>query len=121
MKKLLLLLSLLLPFNISVINAEDGKNNGDELLRESKFFDITQPGNTSFPSPFTELDNPSTKPGVTTGYFFVDSESDIEDNWRPRPIIVDTTEDPTNWYRILSGPRQVKGSDGNYRTYWEEH
>ncbi len=120
MKRLILLLILAFTITSFGLEAKDGKNNGDEVLRKSEFLDLTQPGNTSFPRPFNELNNPNTQGAISTGYYFVDSESDAGDEWRPSPEIVDTTVDPTTWFRILSGPRQAK-VDNSYREFWEQN
>jgi hypothetical protein len=124
MKKLLLLLTIicgLLVF-VSNTNADDGKANDDELLKKSQLSDFP-PGNypaTSYPRAFTTTGdprvlNPKTQPGISTGYYLVHSDDPAVAPWRPKPEIMDTTEDAVNWKRILSGPFQRDES------YWIEN
>ncbi len=105
MKKLLLLIAVstsLLMLSAQCMLADD-KGNGDDILRKSQ---LAEPPafvyQTSFPYPFTG--NP-TQAGVSTGYYFVDSDDRAPDYWRPNPVIVDTTEEPNLWRRIVQGPR----------------
>ncbi len=110
MKKKLLLIAALcgLLFYTSTTFANDSKQVGDELQRRSLLFEV--PGfyqGTSYPMPFQEIGNPVNRPPVSTGYYFVDSDDEAPDYWRPIPEIVDTTVEPNLWRRILPGARLV--------------
>lgn len=114
MKKLLLLIAIstgLLLASASFLRAED--KDGDEILRKSLLGEPPAFVNqTSFPYPFTGAIDQA---GVSTGYYFVDSDDRAPDYWRPNPTIVDTTEEPNLWRRIIRGPRQRDPS------YWAEN
>ena len=70
----------------------------------------------SYPLPFNiGGPNARTAPAISTGYYFVDSDDDAADFWRPDPSqFVDTLTEPATWRRIVSGPNQFPGS------YWED-
>lgn len=115
MKRLLLLIALsttLLMLSASFLRADD-KDKSDDILRKSV---LGEPPafvyQTSFPYPFTGA---ITQAGVSTGYYFVDSDDRAPDYWRPNPVIVDTTEEPNLWRRIVRGPRQRDPS------FWAEN
>ena len=116
MKRFLLLTALMIGLLISVTNVQASGN--DEVQRKSQIAEGT------FPVPFSELGNVNTpeRAAVSTGYYFVDSDDDAPDYWRPTPEIVDTTEDPTLWRRIMAGPRILVGNnDPTPRGYWNEN
>ncbi len=108
MKKLLLLFvavsMIIAPY---YLKANDDKKSDDDILRKSQMFEPPNfaPDASSFPMPFRELGNPITRPAISTGYYFVDSDDQAPDYWRPSPTIIDTTTDPNLWRRILPGPR----------------
>ncbi|MFP4528666.1 MAG: FlgD immunoglobulin-like domain containing protein [Candidatus Kapaibacterium sp.] len=113
MKRFFLLFAVALAMVATVTYAKDGKQTEDELLRRSAFFEPNPfRYNTSFPYPFSELGNPKNQAAISTGYYFVDSDDEAPDKWRPFPDIVDTTDEPTRWRRIEAGPRIVPQS------YW---
>ncbi len=115
MKRLFLLIALLSCVALTAVYAE--KDDGNEVLRRSEFYEPPNypPVPSSFPQPFTELNNPITRPPISTGYYFVDSDDNAPDYWRPIPIIVDTTTEPNLWKRIVPGPRLLP------KTFWEEN
>lgn len=116
MKRCILLI-LAFVLVLATANAEGGDKAKDEITRKSSLID------GSFPFPFNELNNVNS-PGnaaVSTGYYFVDSDDEAPDYWRPTPEIVDTTVEPTLWRRIMAGPRILTGSDGSCRAYWDEN
>ncbi len=97
----------------------DGKNEGDEILRKSAF---SEPNpflfNTSYPRNFTELNNPVNQSAISTGYYFVDSDDEAPDFWRPSPEIFDTVAGVGNIAvvkRIIQGPRLYP------KEYWQEN
>ena len=115
MKKLLLLfviLGVILAGQQSIAN--DDKTGEDQLLRKSK---MSEPPAfyraTSYPTIFSEIGNPVNNPPVSTGYYFVDTDDEAPDYWRPNPEIIDTLSDPNLWRRILPGPRLREPS------FWE--
>jgi hypothetical protein len=116
MKRFFILIALAVGLIATSAFAKEGKQSDDELLRRSAF---SEPMPfiylTSFPFPFQELNNPKNRAAISTGYYFVDSEDEAPDKWRPTPEIVDTTDEPTRWRRILQGPRIVPES------YWEDN
>ena len=63
----------------------------------------------SYPLPFVLDDaNPRTQPAISTGYYFVDSDDDAADFWRPDPSqFVDTLTESATWRRIVSGAKSV--------------
>ncbi|MDQ1267279.1 MAG: type sorting protein, partial [Bacteroidota bacterium] len=121
MKKCLLLVVLTLAFAwVGAIAKDDGK--GDELLRKAK---LAEPSpfiyNTSFPRNFTEIGNPINAPAVSTGYYFVDSDDEAPDYWRPIPEIIDTNTERTRWTKIMSGPRVIRDPGKDYKDYWNDN
>jgi hypothetical protein len=108
MKKLLLLFAVLgMMITPYYLKANDDKKSDDDILRKSQMFEPPNfaPDASSFPMPFQEIGNPVTRPAISTGYYFVDSDDQAPDYWRPSPSIIDTTTDPNLWRRILPGPR----------------
>lgn len=118
MKRYLLLLGLALAVVSTTLYAQGiGKHDQDELLRISRNGEPPTfgPDASSFPRPFAEAANPIEQAGISTGYYFVDSDDDAPDFWRPSPEIVDTTTEAAMWRRIVPGPRILP------RTYWTEN
>jgi len=118
MKKLFLLLSsiaLLIVLSGDLISADKIKGGTDELLRRSLLVDPN--GLTSFPAPFTANNNPVTAPAISTGYYFVDSDDEAADMWRPNPEIIDTNYERNLWKRIVIGPRVI---DSNFWTQFPD-
>jgi hypothetical protein len=91
--------------------AGDGKD-GEDVLRKSG----SRAPVSSYPRPFTETAaNSRLSPQISTGYYFVDSDDEAPDFWRPDPTqFVDTLTEPGTWRRIVSGPRQFAA------TYWTD-
>lgn len=95
--------------------AGDDNNLGDDPLRRSQIFEPNPfYENTSYPRPFVStgnpIVNPITQPAVSTGYYFVDSDDDAPDYWRPSVFVYDTSDEPGLWRRIVQGPRVVDPS-----------
>ncbi len=107
MKKIILLEIIIFIALSQLLFTNNNKNKFDEPLRKSKFNDFVpaQSITTSFPMPFDEFNNPINQPAISTGYYFVDSDDQAPDYWRPTPSIIDTTTEPDLWRRILPGPR----------------
>jgi len=108
MKKLLLLFAFLAVIIAPLyVQASDDKKADDDVLRKSEMFEPPTfgPDASSFPMRFTEIGNSITNPPISTGYYFVDSDDEAPDYWRPSPGIIDTTTEPNLWRRILPGPR----------------
>ena len=110
-RRLLLLALMTVLVGSSLAMAGDGKD-GEDVLRKS--------GNrapvASYPLPFVlNGANARTNPPISTGYYFVDSDDEAPDFWRPDPTqFVDTLFQPGTWRRIVSGPRQLP------TTYWTD-
>jgi hypothetical protein len=118
MKKLLLLFVLLATLTAPLfVMADDDKNTDENILRRSEMYEPPAfgPDASSFPRPFVStgnpINNPITQPAISTGYYFVDSDDDAPDYWRPNPSIIDTTTEPNTWRRILPGPRLRPAGD----------
>jgi len=109
MKGRLLLLALVTGLATSFAWAGDGKD-GEDVQRKSG----TKTPVSSYPLPFVlNGDNSRTQPPISTGYYFVDSDDEAPDFWRPDPtLFVDTLTEPGTWRRIVSGPNQIPSS------YW---
>lgn len=109
MKHLIFLFAMvfaILSSNAIYALADDGNNLGDEPLRKSRIFEPNPfYQNTSYPMPFNQLNNPINQPAISTGYYFVDSDDDAPDFWRPSVFVYDTTDEPGLWRRIVPGPR----------------
>lgn len=107
MKKLWLPLAVVIGMMLPALTSFAGDKNEDPLKRS----EFAEPNpfvyNTSFPRPFSELNNPITSPAISTGYYFVDSDDEAPDYWRPNPEIIDTTIEADDWRRVISGPRVV--------------
>ena len=122
MKKLLLLFAVLATLIAPLfLLANDDKNTDEDILRRSQMAEPPNfgPDQSSFPKPFVSTGNPIlnpiTQPAISTGYYFVDSDDDAPDYWRPNPSIIDTTTEPNLWRRILPGPR-LRDPD-----FWTDH
>lgn len=108
MKRLILsIFALALVFTSSDVFAA----KGDNLQRKSRLQAGVLNG---FPQPFNELSNAHNAPAVSTGYYFVDNVDAAGEPWRPTQRLR-SIDDPStgDWYRILSGPRQVD------KSYWD--
>ncbi len=90
---------------------------GDDILRRSEMYEPPTfgPIPSSFPQRFTEIGQNPTQPQISTGYYFVDSDDDAPDYWRPTPEIIDTLTEPTLWRRIVQGPRILP------KEYWDDN
>lgn len=115
MKKWFLFVALVLGMAMTA-NAQNGKES-DETLRKSSFPDGYGPASTTFPHQFNETNTVrnGVNRAVSTGYYFVDSDDEAPDYWRPNVEIADTTEEPTLWRRIIQGPRIFPPS------YWDQN
>lgn len=124
MKKFFALL-LLVTISFALANAEDKKDE-NQLLRKSRIFEPPNfpPAATSFPAPFNELNQPRNLPTASTGYYWVDSDETIPNQfrnpdgtskWDIKESYVDTTVQPGTWTRILPGPRILP------KSYWEQY
>jgi hypothetical protein len=84
--------------------AGDGKD-GAEVQRKSGARNPI----ASYPLPFNMTGtNSKLNSAVSAGYYFVDSDDDAADYWRPDPSqFIDTTVEPATWRRIVSGPNQL--------------
>jgi hypothetical protein len=110
MSRRLLLLALMIGLvSTPTVFAADGKD-GEDVQRKSG----ARGPVASYPLPFQlAAANPRTDPAISTGYYFVDSDDEAADYWRPDPSqFVDTLTQPSTWRRILSGPNQFPSS------YW---
>jgi len=96
---------------VTLAVAADGKD-GEDVLRKSGQRNPV----ASYPQPFTANGpNARTNPAISTGYYFVDSDDEAPDFWRPDPSqFVDTLTEPGTWRRIVSGPKQLPNS------YWTD-
>jgi len=110
-RRLLLLVLMTGLISASLATAGDGKD-GEDVLRKSG----PRTPVASYPLPFTiTAANARTNPAISTGYYFVDSDDEAPDFWRPDPSqFVDTLTEPGTWRRIVSGPRQLPTS------YWTD-
>lgn len=121
MKAKLLLLAVFCGLTMSAL-AQDGKDDGDEILRKSNL------NSGSFPRPWTTFPAVSaannnrpdkTSPAASTGYYIVDSDDDAGDYWRPNlnkaytnletDLLIPTER--IKWRRIISGPKQTKSDE----------
>ena len=112
MSRRFLLLALICGLvGVGVAFAADGKDGADVQRKSGARNPVP-----SYPLPFVLDDaNPRTSPAISTGYYFVDSDDDAADFWRPDPSqFVDTLTEPATWRRIVSGPNQFPGS------YWTD-
>lgn len=112
MSRRLLLLALTIALaGVTIATAGDGKD-GEDVLRKSG----SKAPVASYPLPFTlNGANARTNPPISTGYYFVDSDDEAPDFWRPDPtLFVDTLTEPGTWRRVISGPRQIPLS------YWTD-
>ncbi|MBM2814271.1 MAG: FlgD ig protein [Ignavibacteria bacterium] len=122
MKKYLLLIAVaigLLMWSTSGFAKGDGKKGKDEILRKAKMFEANPFINlTSFPYPFTEIGNSIGNAAVSTGYYFVDSDDEAPDYWRPIPEIIDTSTEQGLWKDIAVGPRV--GPSSGLKQFWTD-
>lgn len=104
MKKYFLFIALFCGLLLSSLTFAEAKDKkvSDETQRISQ---IVEPPafvfQTSFPRGATAAD---LRP-LSTGYYFVDSDDDVPDYWRPNVEYIDTTDEPNLWRRIIQGPR----------------
>jgi hypothetical protein len=96
---------------MSVSLAYAGGKDGEDVQRKSG----ARNPRASYPLPFTitGVNDSILSPAISTGYYFVDSDDEAPDYWRPDPSqFIDTTTEPGTWRRIVSGPNQLPTS------YW---
>ena len=112
-KRFLLLFAITFGLVLSVAEAGDkgdkADQKGDKAQARSVMFmdNAFLPDKTSFPMPFSETNNSVTAPAISTGYYFIDSDDEAEDYWRPVPGIIDTSDTYAGtWVKIQTGPRQ---------------
>ncbi len=112
MNRRILLLALIGGLLYTSGAAYAGGKDGEDVQRRSG----PQGPVDSYPLPFVKGgDNPRTSPSISTGYYFVDSEDEAPDFWRPDPTqFVDTLTEPATWRRIVSGPNQFPAG------YWTD-
>ncbi len=110
-RRLLLLALMTAMVGSTLAYAGDGKD-GEDVLRKSG----SRAPVSSYPRPFIETGaNSRLSPQISTGYYFVDSDDEAPDFWRPDPtLFVDTLTEPGTWRRIVSGPKQFAAS------YWTD-
>ncbi len=125
MKRFTLLLAL--SFGLLITSSyADGKKGEkkDDVLRKSTFFEPNPfINNTSFPEPFNETDQAVEEAAVSTGYYYVDSNDELEfpNNpartayWKPTVEFYDTTQQTNLWTKILAGPRILP------KSYWDQN
>ena len=106
-RRLLFLVLTMGLVGVTLAVAADGKD-GEDVLRKSGQRNPV----ASYPQPFTANGpNARTNPAISTGYYFVDSDDEAPDFWRPDPSqFVDTLTEPGTWRRIVSGPKQLPNS-----------
>ncbi len=111
MSRRLLLLALMTVSAGFMAFAGDGKDGEDVLRRSGARNPVA-----SYPLPFNLTGaNARTDAAISTGYYFVDSDDEAPDFWRPDPTqFVDTLTEPGTWRRIVSGPRQLP------QTFWSD-
>ena len=111
MSRRFLLLALICSLLGSGIAMAAGGKDGEEVQRKSG---LKNPA--SYPLPFVLGGvNARTAPAISTGYYFVDSDDDAANFWRPDPSqFVDTLTEPATWRRIVSGANQFPAS------YWTD-
>lgn len=112
MRSRLLLLALVTGLmSVSLVYA--GGKDGEDVQRKSG----ARTPRASYPLAFTitGTNDSINTPAVSTGYYFVDSDDEAPDYWRPDPSqFIDTTFEPGTWRRIVSGPKQLPTS------YWTD-
>ena len=94
--------------SIALTFSSSYSQKSDDVQRKSRLLPGTLNG---FPQPFNELNNAHNAPAISTGYYFTDNNDPAGEPWRPTQRFRDI-EDPATgeWFRILSGPRQVDKS-----------
>ncbi|MEN9282038.1 MAG: hypothetical protein RL594_973 [Bacteroidota bacterium] len=110
-RRLLFLVLMTGLMGVSLAFAANEKD-GEDVLRKSG----PRTPVASYPQPFTANGvNARTNPAISTGYYFVDSDDEAPDFWRPDPSqFVDTLTEPGTWRRIVSGPKQLPNA------YWTD-
>ena len=114
MKKLIVTILILTLVIFSGYSQEKGNN--EQTQRKSQLLEASdfEPWQTSYPYPFDKvgvpLENPKEQAAISTGYYFVNSEDRAGKPWAPDYSFVDTTEDASNWRRIISGPKKYPKS-----------
>ncbi len=110
-RRLLFLVLTMGLVGVSLAMAADGKDGEDVLRKSGQRTPVA-----SYPQPFTATGpNARTNPAISTGYYFVDSDDEAPDFWRPDPSqFVDTLTEPGTWRRIVSGAKQLPNS------YWTD-
>lgn len=113
MNKYFLFIALFCGLLLSSMTFADAKEKktSEQTHRISQ---IVEPPNFVFQTSFPKGSGNDLRP-LSTGYYFVDSDDDAPDYWRPNVVFVDTTEEPTMWRRILPGPRVFEPD------YWENN
>lgn len=103
-RRLLFLVLMTGLVSVSLAMAADEKDGEDVLRKSGQRTPVA-----SYPQPFTATGpNARTNPAISTGYYFVDSDDEAPDFWRPDPSqFVDTLTEPGTWRRILSGAKQL--------------
>ncbi len=129
MKSSVLLLFSVLTLTLASASAtasdKAGKVNRVQHKSEFSMPATFGPDRTGFPMPFVPFNNTRTQPAVSTGYYFVDSNSDLvpysDSIWAPNvgmELLSDSADG--KWTRIMSGPRQTSYSDTNQaKAYWK--
>lgn len=118
MNRRILLLMLIGGLLSTSVAATARGGDGEEVQRKSG---PSSPVD-SYPLPFNKgAANPRTQPAISTGYYFVDSDDEAPDFWRPDPTqFIDTLTEAATWRRIVSGPNQFPAgywSDPTQNTY----
>lgn len=113
-RRFLLLALIAVSLGATIAMAGDGKD-GEDVQRKSGIPPLSGP-RASYPLPFTLTGaNTRTAAAISTGYYFVDSDDEAADFWRPDPSqFVDTLTETATWRRIISGPNQFPAG------YWTD-
>ena len=116
-KLVLLTLALVMTLATYDASAQSGREL-QECIARAKSCYLPQNNVQTQPEPFEQSVGanwwPGNSPAVSTGYYFVTSDSRADDTWRPKASeFVDTTYDRARWITITSGPRQQLSS------YWD--
>jgi len=115
------LLAVIILSFILYIPANSQGNKKDQNKWRSEIFEADNfaPWQTSSPYPFERygdfIGNPKNRPAISTGYYFVISGDKSGEPWTPQFSFLDTTEDESNWVKIVSGPKQIPMS------FWEQN
>ncbi|RPI66859.1 MAG: hypothetical protein EHM43_10620, partial [Ignavibacteriae bacterium] len=119
-RRFLLLALIAVSLGATIAMAGDGKD-GEDVQRKSGIPPLSGP-RASYPLPFTlTAANTRTAAAISTGYYFVDSDDEAADFWRPDPSqFVDTLTESATWRRIITGPNQFPAgfwTDPQQNTY----